>query len=206
VNEVPGRPGHGVRSSPRLSSQGQPVTIRPAQRGHSPPVRDPARGIDAPEPVDHLRPIRRAGQRHRSARSRLSLPEMATADAEDNGATGRALLAASRTAGGCAGPGAGTAVTARSEAPARPAGPPPAATGHRAARGRAARPSRPASNRLTAARGGAPGSAREHGRGADTCAAGQHELRPRQPDQRASPAVRSRPAARHDLIARPGRR
>jgi hypothetical protein len=61
--------------------------------------------------------------------------------------------------------------------------------------------------RLTAApRRCAPGSARKHGRGADTCAAAQHELSTRQPDQRASPVARSRPATRHDLTARPGRR
>ena len=35
---------------------------------------------------------------------------------------------------------------------------------------------------------------------------GSDELSPWRPDQRASPAVKSRPAARHDLIALPGRR
>src|SRR5262249_24514589 len=37
-------------------------------------------------------------------------------------------------------------------------------------------------------------------------AAAQHELTPRQPDQPPSPVARSRPATRHDLTARPGRR
>ena len=42
--------------TPASAVSGQPVTAAPAQRGDRRPVRDPPRGIDAAEPVDHLRP------------------------------------------------------------------------------------------------------------------------------------------------------
>jgi hypothetical protein len=62
-----------------LGGQGQPVTAAPAQRGDDGPAGDPAGGIDAAETVDGIRPARRAGQRHRTARPRLAVTKAAAA-------------------------------------------------------------------------------------------------------------------------------
>jgi hypothetical protein len=59
----------------RISGQGQPVAGAPAKRGGDRSVGDPAGGIDAADPVDHilgsLRCRDRAGQRQRPAAGHL---------------------------------------------------------------------------------------------------------------------------------------
>jgi hypothetical protein len=69
---------------PGLGGHGQPVTAPPAQRGDGHPVGYPAGGVDPAEPVNDVRPARRAGHWHGTARTRLALPEMATAGARDD--------------------------------------------------------------------------------------------------------------------------
>ena len=91
---------------PGVGGDGQPVTAPPAQRGDGHPVSDPARGVDPAEPVDHVRPARRAGQRYRAARARIALPA-AGGGTWITGATGRAVMAGSRTGGSCAAGGRG---------------------------------------------------------------------------------------------------
>jgi hypothetical protein len=93
---------HTTTITPASHERSQPVTAPPAQRGDGHPVSDPARGIDPAESVDDVRAARRAGQRHRAARARIALAAAAGAGAWDNGETGCAVMAASRTGGCCA--------------------------------------------------------------------------------------------------------
>jgi hypothetical protein len=87
----PGRHGdHAARVAachhhPGVGGEGQPVTAAPAQRGDGRPVGDPARGVDAAEPVDHVRAARRPGQWHRTARTRLALPAARAGGGDDRG-------------------------------------------------------------------------------------------------------------------------
>ena len=104
----------------RVGGQGQPVTAGPAQRAGDGPVGDPAGGVDAADPVDHILGRRRhglgVGQGQRPARGGPGpLPGLRDAGRRDEGSErlrGHGRLPAGRRAG----PGAGMRATSGSAA------------------------------------------------------------------------------------------
>jgi hypothetical protein len=88
---------------PGVGGESQPVTAPPAQRGDGHPVGDPARGVDPAEPVDHIRPA--GGLASGIGRPAPGLP--CRRPPGITGATGRAVMAASRAGGGGAAGSAG---------------------------------------------------------------------------------------------------